>query len=410
MGKAQDLTDDAARCVHLARSLNDQYPDPAKMPTEAKDQRRALLDEAQRLTELADIQKKEDDLSAWFAQPASEHPAVTAAMKSGEFDEALAAGNAQRQQKAFLQWMKNGSGGVEAEYKAALVEDTTGQIIVPPDIAGPIFTTLPHRSVFRGAGAFIRNTTSNRVDLRALTGATAGWNKLETGGTPIPDAGVAPQTTNTVSVWDLVAQSQVGIDELADTDADLPALIQYIVGEQFGMMEDDAFAFGTGTSQPWGVGARATSGLITQAVTAATTQTIISDELRKLPYQVPTRFRDNGAFFMSNDAVQATALLKDSQSRYLWEPSLQAGQPASLFGYRAYTLEGLPAMTAHTTAVDPSVIFGDPSLGYLIAQRQQVTMQRLDERYADSGLVGFIFRMRVGGDVMRPAAFAKYLL
>jgi HK97 family phage major capsid protein len=52
----------------------------------------------------------------------------------------------------------------------------------------------------------------------------------------------------------------------------------------------------------------------------------------------------------------------------------------------------------------------DPALGYLIADRQRITVQRLDERYAELGLVAFLFRMRVGGDVLRPAAFAKYLL
>jgi HK97 family phage major capsid protein len=45
-----------------------------------------------------------------------------------------------------------------------------------------------------------------------------------------------------------------------------------------------------------------------------------------------------------------------------------------------------------------------------VADRQRITVQRLDERYADQGLVGFLFRERVGGDVIRPAAFAKYLL
>jgi HK97 family phage major capsid protein len=55
-------------------------------------------------------------------------------------------------------------------------------------------------------------------------------------------------------------------------------------------------------------------------------------------------------------------------------------------------------------------MFGDPAIGYLVADRQRITVQRLDERFAELGLVAFIFKLRVGGDVMRPAAFAKYLL
>jgi HK97 family phage major capsid protein len=81
-----------------------------------------------------------------------------------------------------------------------------------------------------------------------------------------------------------------------------------------------------------------------------------------------------------------------------------------LFGRSFYRVSGLPSMGAQAGASDPSVLFGDVRSGYLIADRQQITVQRLDERYADQGLVGFLFRQRVGGDVIRPAAFAKYLL
>jgi HK97 family phage major capsid protein len=157
---------------------------------------------------------------------------------------------------------------------------------------------------------------------------------------------------------------------------------------------------------------RATQGspLITQGVTASATSVVKPDELKSLMYRVPARFRTNGGYYASGDAAEAIALLKDSTSNYLWQPSVRAGEPDTLFGKRFYTLEGLPAMTATTPAADPSVLFGDASIGYLVADRQKITVQRLDERFAELGLVAFIFKLRVGGDVMRPAAFAKYLL
>jgi HK97 family phage major capsid protein len=49
--------------------------------------------------------------------------------------------------------------------------------------------------------------------------------------------------------------------------------------------------------------------------------------------------------------------------------------------------------------------------GYMIADRKPGPLVlRLEERYAEEGKVGFIFTHRVGGDVIRPKAFAKYLL
>ncbi|HEY9354268.1 MAG TPA: phage major capsid protein, partial [Nocardioides sp.] len=227
------------------------------------------------------------------------------------------------------------------------------------------------------------------------------------------DANVVPNTpVDVVQVHDLTAMSRIGVDELMDTDTNLIALIQDIVGQQAAMMEDDAFAAGNGVSKPWGLAARATSAAnqITQAVTAAAAGVPTGDGLKSLQYRVASRFRGNGAYYASNDAAEAISLLKDANSNYLWQPSVRAGEPETLFGKAFFPLEGLPSMTATTGITEPSVIFGDANLGYLIADRQKITVQRLDERYAELGLVAFLFRMRVGGDVMRPAAFAKYLL
>ncbi len=413
----QDLMDKSLQCIHLARAISDRYDDPTKMPAGELGQQKSLLGEAFRLKELAEAAKQQADLESWAAKPdddgqvlqsSAAHAQAVAVGSDGADPMAAASGRIAMQR--FAKAVRSGKQALTLEEKAALVEDATGEVIVPPDLAGPIFKTLPHLGVFRGIGPLVRNTTSDRVSLRSLTGATAAWNKLELSGVPTTAAIIPNTPADSVPVWDLLALSQIGVDELADTDANIVALIQDIIGQVFAQLEDDAFAFGSGTSQPWGLAARATSGLITQGATAATNATIVPDTLKSLPFQVASRFQNNGVYMASRDATQAVTLLKDSTSNYLWQPSNTAGQPGTLFGYRFYTLEGLPAMTATTTMTDPSIMFGDVGNGYLLAQRQQITMQRLDERYADQGLVGFLFRMRVGGDVMRPAAFAKYLL
>lgn len=419
--KQKDLVDKSMQCIHLARTIQARYPDLTKIPAEHAQKVRELLGEAKRLKGLADLTKQQDEMESWAADPdqvpaaLGAEAAVAAKIDGGViFSEA----SKRRELELFAKALRTPKASLgswtdtlDVAEKAAIVEDATGEVIVPHDIAGPIFKTLPHLGVFRGAGPTIRPTTSNKVDLRSLTGATAGWGQLELTATTV-DANVVPNTpVDVIQVQDLTAMSRVGVDELMDTDANLVALIQDIVGQQAAMMEDDAFAAGNGVSKPWGLAARATSAAnqITQAVTGANTAPT-GDGLKSLQYRVPSRYRTNGAYFASNDASEAIALLKDANSNYLWQPSARAGEPATLFGKRFFTLEGLPSMGASAAAVDPSVIFGDPALGYLVADRQRITVQRLDERYAELGLVAFLFRMRVGGDVMRPAAFAKYLL
>jgi len=417
------LTDKALQCIALARTIHDRYPDPTKISGDDAVKMQNLLKEAQRLRGLADIEGTQDAMESWGREPDQIPAALRAeaqvAAANGVVEtngSVYAETRKARAIELFTKAMRHGWKGqpwvqsLDAAEKADLVEDATGEVIVPHDIAGPIFKTLPHLGTFRAAGPTVRPTTSNKVDLRSLTQATGGWGKLETGGTPATDLSVIPNTpADVVEVHDLLAMSRIGVDELADTDANLVAIIQGAAGEVFAALEDDAFAIGTGTSQPWGLGARA-SALITQAVTAGSAATPTGDDLKSLKYRVGTRFRQGGAYFASDDASEAVALLKDANSNYLWQPSVRAGEPDTLFGKAFYTMEGLPSMTASTDVLNTSVIFGDLGMGYMVADRQRITVQRLDERYAELGLVAFIFKLRVGGDVMRPAAFAKYLL
>jgi HK97 family phage major capsid protein len=420
--RQKDLIEKAMHCLSLAQTLDSRFPDPTKIPAEVAKKISDLLAESKRLKGLADLAKQRDDMETWAANPdeVPEALAADATVAATQVGTHFAEARQRRQTELFAKAMRQGwknqtwVDGLDVVEKAALIEDATGEVIVPHDIAGPIFKVLPHLAIFRGAGPTIRPTTSNKVDLRSLTGATAGWGKLEINAASTVDANVVPNTpVDVIEVHDLTAMSRIGVDELADTDTNLVTLIQDIVGQQVAMMEDDAFAAGNGVSKPWGLAARATSAAnqITQAVTATAGATPTGDDLKSLQYRVGTRFRPNGAYFASNDAAEKIALLKDSTSNYLWQPSIRAGEPDTLFGKRFYTLEGLPSMGAPGTPItEPSVIFGDPSLGYLLADRQSITVQRLDERYAELGLVAFLFKMRVGGDVMRPAAFAKYLL
>jgi len=415
------LTELALQCIAKAREINDRHADPTAVTAEEHQQRKSLLQEATRLQDLAEAEKTQNALEDWSTSPGKDHPALAGAAAKASREpvidgEMYTEASKRLHVQQFAKAMRLGRDSLSMEEKAAIIENSTGQIIVPHDLAGPIFLQLPRLGVLRDL-ALIRPTTSNLVDVRALTGVTAGWGQIELtnagGATPPTDALIAATGPNTVTVQDLVTLVQIGTDELMDTDANLVSLVQDIVGQKFAEMEDDAFAAGNGTSRPFGIVTRATVGgaiPAAQGVTAATPSTILPDDLKKMQYVILSRFANVGSYLASDDATQAIALLKDSTSNYLWQPSNQAGQPDRLFGRAFYRVSGIPSMATVAGASDPAVLFGDIRSGYLVADRQRITVQRLDERYADQGLVGFLFRERVGGDVIRPAAFAKYLL
>ena len=58
---------------------------------------------------------------------------------------------------------------------------------------------------------------------------------------------------------------------------------------------------------------------------------------------------------------------KTSDGAFVWQPSLAAGQPATLLGYPVVEAEDMPDIAANSL----SIAFGNFRMGYLIAERQR---------------------------------------
>ena len=71
----------------------------------------------------------------------------------------------------------------------------------------------------------------------------------------------------------------------------------------------------------------------------------------------------------------------------------------TLLGKRIFTSPFVPEMKSG----QKSVIFGDLSF-YWIGDRQGITFKRLNERYADTGQIGFIATKRLDGKLILPEA------
>ena len=100
---------------------------------------------------------------------------------------------------------------------------------------------------------------------------------------------------------------------------------------------------------------------------------------------------------MNDATVGALRKLKDGNGQYLWQPSLQAGEPDKLAGYQLFTSPYVPTLAANAY----TVAFGDFN-SYWIADRTGRTLQRLNELYSTNGQVGFICTERVDGKIILP--------
>lgn len=184
---------------------------------------------------------------------------------------------------------------------------------------------------------------------------------------------------------------------IQDSGFDVEALVQKAHAERIGRITNQHFTTGTGTSQPDGIVTSATSG-----VTAAGVAAITADELLDLIHSVDPAYRNERSRFMLSDtALKAIRKLKDSNGMYLWQPNVQAGTAASLFGY-PYVINQDMAVPA--TGVK-SVLFGDFEAGYVIRIVRQLQTIVFTERYADYLQVGYTSFMRADGTLQNGSAY-----
>lgn len=96
------------------------------------------------------------------------------------------------------------------------------------------------------------------------------------------------------------------------------------------------------------------------------------DALIDLVYDLPAKYRRNAAFFMNRLTQGAARKLKDGQGNYLWQPSYQLGQPATLSGERVVEVPDMPDIAANAIAA----LYGDMDETYLIVDRIGIRVLR----------------------------------
>ncbi len=305
-------------------------------------------------------------------------------------------------------WLRTGEIWPDRHGQKALVADTSGAIILPTDYAADIATVARETGTIRAlCGTGVRPTRNIRHRAGLLSAATTGWGRLETG-TAVTDAAVAVSSPALdIDVHDVLALALIGTDELDDTPEAARAAITEAIGIALGEAQDAVYANGTGTGQPKGLAlaANVTRVPAGQKVAAGASATPTAADLASIPPKLPVKYRRGAVWLASTDMyAKILALLFPAATL-----ATSAGPQAGPLNYPMYEVPGLPsAATAGTT--DASVWFINVPLAYRIADRQQVTVTRLTQRYIDQGYIGMLVRARTGADLVRPDACCVYTL
>lgn len=267
--------------------------------------------------------------------------------------------------------------------------DADGGYLVPEEFEHQIVDGLKEANVVRTLAKTITTQAERKIPI-AVGHSVAQWTEENAAYTE-SNPTFGQKQIDAFKLTDLI---RVSTELLQDSAFDLESYISQEFIRAFGVAEEEAFCVGNGTKRPTGI-FTANGGEV--GITAAGATAITVDELIGLIYSLKSPYRRNAKFFMHDSTVALIRKLKDNNGAYLWQPSVQAGEPDRLLGYPLYTSPYVPEAKAGALAI----AFGDFS-NYWIADRAGRTVQRLNELYATNGQVGYVATERVDGKVILP--------
>lgn len=301
------------------------------------------------------------------------------------------------EEKAFWGFVRGGTESLIAEERKALIvsDDSKGGFLAPEQFEAQLQKELVEISPIRAA-ARVTQTTAGRIVWPKRTGTiTAKW---------VGETEERPKTEPTygqagIDIHEMAAYIDVSNWLLEDSAIDLASELASDFAEEFGRLEGVAFLIGDGIKKPVGILNDAAIPTVANGHAA----NVSADALIRLMYDLPPTYRNRGSFMLNGASIAEYRLLKDANGRFLWQDSIQAGQPATLLGRPVIEAVDMPGIEANATPV----IYGDFASGYRIADRVGLSILRDPYTVATEGLVRFHGRRRVGAGTVRPDAFRK---
>jgi HK97 family phage major capsid protein len=190
---------------------------------------------------------------------------------------------------------------------------------------------------------------------------------------------------------------------LQDSAFDVEGWLARKFGERFGRAHNEHFTGGSGAGRPEGIVNSAGSGTSTGG--SNPTFELLVD----LQHSVDPAYRQNAVWMMNDTTVAAVKKMKDNDGRPLWLSGTVAGDPGTILGDRYVVNQDLANFTATSAK---AVLYGDFSQ-YIIRDVQDVQVVRMNEKYIEKNMIGFIAFARAGAVAAFPGGCAtapvKYL-
>lgn len=267
--------------------------------------------------------------------------------------------------------------------------DSEGGFLVPDEYERRLIDALQEENFFRTLATVIQTSSGDRK-IPIVTGhGEASW---------MDEGGLYPDSDDSfgqisIGAYKLGTAIKVSDELLNDSVFDVESYIASEFARRIGTKEEEAFFVGDGTSKPTGLFNSAQDGVTTAGAA------ITFDDVMDLYHSLRSPYRSKAVWLLNDTTVKGLRKLKDGNGNYIWQPSVQVGQPDMILNRPYYTSNFIPDLTAGNKVM----AFGDMSY-YWIADRQGRSFKRLNELYAPNGQVGFLASQRVDGKLILPEA------
>ncbi|MFY7761005.1 phage major capsid protein [Aquidulcibacter sp.] len=311
-----------------------------------------------------------------------------------------AADPAKFEAKAFVSFLRSGREAMSPEEVKALsvAPDTAGGYLAPADFVAEVVKGIVDFSPVRQA-ARVGQTAAAEVQLPRRTGRpTARWS----GETEDRVESSSTYGQIEIAINEMTAFTDVSQRLLEDSAINVESEVAFDLAEEFGRLEGVALVNGDGVKKPLGFMTDSTVTAINSGA-AATLGTNPADTLIGFLYALSPFYRANGAWMMNGSTLATIRRLKDTTGQYLWQPSLQEGQPETILGRPVIEAPDMASIGANAEPI----AFGDFNRGYRIYDRVSMSVMRDPYTVATKGLVRYHARRRVGGAVVLAEAIRK---
>lgn len=417
MGALQDLATKNASVAHMLNQVLDEEVGPIR--TELNEVKNKMSAETKQYVERLEqeIQKQEKDLKelkALVNRPGNvggfDSPEEKAKARRSAFTKALRHGwgPLSKEEKELIpldnmfgQGEKVGHGQI-TEHKTMFGSDaTTGGFLATPEVADELIKLVVQISDFHSL-VNVRMTANPWVMIRKRTQTGSASRTPEQATrteTQTPRFGMVQ-----VTPYAAYALTKISIQDLDDSELDLPSFIMQEFAEQFAKLEGYEIANGTGPGANQCQGflqdsdvtgtAYAGSGGATGYTTSSAVGGFGYADLVDTVHAMKPVYRKGSTWAFATETLGDMRKLTDAVGRPLWGP-MGGDLPGNLLEYPYQEMVDMPAVA---TGKFP-IVFANWKKFYTIVVRKQVSVRVLQERYADEDAFGYMGYYRFGGNV-----------